>query len=94
LPLVRLAIDNYHRAYSFLPSMQATREHLGRCAEIGTRRGGVPIAGGLETNQFRDVAFAYEGRAIVAKVSMSIGRENSGLSSAHRAVAKLRCLIF
>jgi len=75
LPFVRLAIDNYHRAYNFMPSLQMTRQHLTAARKAETRRGGIRVTGDWKRIDFRDVRFSYEDRAIVADLSLSIGRE-------------------
>jgi len=74
LPLARLAIDNYHQAYGFAPSMVVTREHLAAAGRTKTRSGGFPIAAGWKRIACQNVEFAYEDRTIVGGLSVNISR--------------------
>jgi ATP-binding cassette, subfamily C, bacterial len=74
LPLVRLAIDNYHRAYGLVPSVQMIRQHLAAARKAETRRGGTPIPADWKRINFCDVTFAYEDRTILSNTSLSIDR--------------------
>ena len=73
LPFVRLAIDNYHRAHAFVPSMQIAREALNGARKAESRRGGIQVAMDWRKIEFTDVGFAYD-RVIVRNLSFSIGR--------------------
>ena len=74
LPLVRLAIDDYHRAYGFVPSLEIIRQHLDAARKAEMRRGGVQVSSNWKTIDFCGVTFAYDDRTILNKVSLSIGR--------------------
>jgi ATP-binding cassette subfamily C protein len=74
LPLVRLAIDNYHRACGFVPSLQIVRQHMAAARKAETRRGGIQIPANWQRVDFSGVSFAYEDRTILRNACLSICR--------------------
>jgi len=74
LPLVRLAIDNYHRACGFVPSLQIVRQHMAAARKAATRSGGIQIAANWRRIDFSGVTFAYDDRTILSNTSLSICR--------------------
>jgi ATP-binding cassette subfamily C protein len=74
LPLIRLAIDNYHRAYSFVPSLFIVRQHMAHARKAATRHGGVQVSAHWKRIEFRDVTFGYEDRAILKNATVGMGK--------------------
>ncbi len=75
LPQVRVGIDNYHRAYSSLASVEAVRRHLREAGAAEERRGGVQVPQAWTQIEFQNVSFAYEdGDSVVNDLSVSIRR--------------------
>jgi ABC-type multidrug transport system fused ATPase/permease subunit len=74
LPLIRLAIDNYHRAYGLVPSLHIVRQQLVAARKAETRQGGIPVPADWKRIDFRSVTFAYDDRSIVNDVGLSIRR--------------------
>jgi ATP-binding cassette subfamily C protein len=74
LPLVRLAIDNYHRACGFVPSLQIVRQHMATAKKGATRCGGTAVALSWQRVDFSGVTFGYADRTILRNTSLSIGR--------------------
>ncbi len=60
LPQVRAGIDNYHRAFASLPSLEIIRHHLSRARAARTQAGKVPVPSQWDGISFRDVSFQFE----------------------------------
>jgi len=75
LPQVRSAIDNYHRAYGYLPSMQAVRQHLAGASSAIRPHQGLTVPPNWTQIEFQDVCFAYEdGKRVIHDLSFNIRR--------------------
>ena len=75
LPQVRVGIDNYHRAYSSLSSVDAVRQHLSAARATEERPGGISVPHTWSQIEFRNISFAYEdGGPIVNDLSVRICR--------------------
>jgi ABC-type transport system involved in cytochrome bd biosynthesis fused ATPase/permease subunit len=76
LPFVRSAIDNYHRAYGYLPSMQIVRQHLARAAKASDRHTGTPVPSDWKLLEFQNVSFAYDDGSshVIEKLSFTLHR--------------------
>ena len=59
LPQARNGIDNYHRGFGSIASVQAVRRHLGAAQIARERQGGLPVPEGWRRIEFRNVSFAY-----------------------------------
>lgn len=75
LPQVRSAIDNYHRAYGYLPSMEIVRRHMARASSASNQHYGMPVSGDWKQIEFQKVSFAYEdGGQIINDLSFGLHR--------------------
>jgi ATP-binding cassette subfamily C protein len=74
LPSVRLAIDNYHRACGYVPSLHIVRRYTAAARKSATRRGGAQIPANWQRIDFSAVNFAYDDRSILTNTSLSICR--------------------
>jgi len=75
LPQVRIGIDNYHRAYGSLASVEAVRQHLSGARAAQERRGGIPVPDTWTQIELRNVSFAYaDDGPIVKDLSARIRR--------------------
>src|SRR5439155_19382383 len=67
LPQVRIGIDNYHRGFGSIASVQAVRRHLSEARGAGQRQGGILVPDRWRQIEFRNVAFAYPGGEPILK---------------------------
>lgn len=75
LPQVRAGIDNYHRAYASLPSLEIIRGHLSKARGARTPTGRIPITSGWERITLRNVSFRFDDSpAIVDGLNTQIHR--------------------